>query len=815
MSLLPELSTSDLRKACDPGHFDFDTTEEVEPLQGIIGQERAVKATGFGLQVQKTGYNIFVTGLSGTGKMSYTRSIITEVASRQNSPDDWCYVYNFNDPTQPQALRLPCGRGHEFSDDLSELMGELKVEIPRAFASDDYDKQKNDIIREFQDRSTELVEQLTQRAAAQGFGMRRTSTGFVTVPLIDGKVITSEEYENLDSSLKEEIDRKSTNVQFEIRDTMRRVQQAEKEAREKIKQLDAQVGLFAAGHRIAAIKEKYQDYPQVLNYLEALKQDLLKNIDIFRADEEENAPMPWLRRGQGAELQKYQVNLLIDRRCCQGAPVEVETNPTYYNLVGRIEHENEFGMLTTNFSMIRPGALHRANGGYLILQARDVLVNPFSWEALKRVLKTGLLTIENMGEQYGLVPLASLKPQAIPANVKVILIGSPYIYHLLLHLDEDFRKLFKIRVDFNTEMDHNAENVRKLTQFISFHCREDSLRHFDRGAVAKVMEYSSRLAEDQNKLSTRFNEIVEILYEADAWAALEGAPLVGADHVMRAIEEKHYRSNAIEERIQEMFRRGELMVDTDGKVVGQVNGLSVLDVGDYVFGQPSRITAVTGVGQRGVVNIEREIKMSGNIHSKGVLILTGYLSYKYAQTSPLTLSASICFEQLYSGVDGDSASSTELYALLSSLSGVPIDQGIAVTGSINQKGEIQPVGGVTYKIEGFYKVCQAKGINGRQGVIIPHQNVHNLMLSEELVEACGSGQFHIYPVRTVDEGLEILTGIPAGELQDDGTYPPGTIHYMVTEKLKAFRRGLLNKDQGEKGSVPDHSSEDDGPESGS
>jgi lon-related putative ATP-dependent protease len=792
-----EVPAENLRRVCDPQQFSFSSTEEVEPLKGIIGQERAVRAMEFGLQVQKPGYNIFITGLTGTGRMSYARSIVNEVAAKLPTPEDWCYVYNFRDPSQPKVLGLPAGKGYLLSQDLEEFIEELKVEIPRAFASDDYEKQKNDIIREFQDRSNQLMEELTQRAAAQGFILRRTSTGFVTLPMVEGKPLSPEEYEALPPEVKEEIDRKSTSLQFDIRETVRRVQQAEREAREKIKKLDAQVGLFCTEHRIEALKEKYQEYPQVLQHLEDLKQDILANLDLFRGEEDEQHTPPWVRHSRTSALQKYTVNLLIDRRNCCGAPVVVENNPTYYNLMGRIEHENEWGILSTNFMMIRPGAIHRANGGFLIFQARDVLVNPFSWEALKRVLKTGQLTIENMGDHYGLVPLATLKPQPIPVKLKVILLGTPWLYYLLYQFDEDFRKLFKIRVDFDVEMERNAQNELKLAQFISFHCRQQNLRHFDRGAVATVIEYSSRLAEDQEKLSTRFNELVEILYEADAWAALEGSKYVGARHVQKAVEEKHYRSNRVEEKIQEMFARGELLVDTDGRVVGQVNGLSVVDLGDYVFGRPSRITATTGLGQRGVVNIEREAKMSGSIHSKGVLILSGYLLEKYARDVPLSLSASLCFEQLYSGVEGDSASSAELYALLSSLAEVPIDQGIAVTGSINQKGEIQPVGGVTAKVEGFFRVCRLKGLTGRQGVIIPHQNVRHLMLSEEVVEACRQGLFHIYAVRTVDEGLSILTGLPAGERQPDGSYPPGTVHYYVLEKLKAYHQRLQAEEKGE------------------
>ena len=500
---------------------------------------------------------------------------------------------------------------------------------------------------------------------------------------------------------------------------------------------------------------------------------------------------------------KFQVNLLVDNMNTQGAPVVVETNPTYYNLIGRVEYENRMGMVSTDFTMIKPGALHRANGGYLILNARDVLTNPMAWEALKRVLKTKLLYIENMGEQFGMVTMASLKPQPIPVTVKVILIGNPLIYQLLFNNDEDFHKLFKIRADFDVVMDNTAENRQKLAAFISSAVRRDKLNHFDHQAVAKVAEYCTRITGTQKKLTTRFNEVVELLTEADAWSRLADSEVVTVAHVRKAIEEKRCRANIYEEKLQEMFQEGTILLDTDGEKVGQVNGLAVLAVGEYMFGKPSRITANTFLGRGGVVNIERETKMSGTTHSKGVLILSGDRGQKYAQERPLTLSASLTFEQLYDGVDGDSASSTELYAILSSLADLPIKQYIAVTGSVNQKGEVQPIGGVTQKIEGYFAVCKLKGLTGKQGVMIPYQNVPDLVLNDEVRDAVRQGQFHIYPVRTIDEGLEILTGVPAGAVQPGGMYRGDTVHGRVTRKLREYTETMLKLGKAAEGKALD------------
>ncbi len=537
------------------------------------------------------------------------------------------------------------------------------------------------------------------------------------------------------------------------------------------------------------LKDKYREIPKVVEYLEGVKEDVLQHLDEFRSGGTDQMPFPWIKKTMVAE-ERYQVNLLVGHNENSGAPVIIEKNPTYYNLVGKVEYESQFGMLSTSFKMIKPGALHLANGGYLILQAMDLFTNFQSWDVLKRVLKNKELQIENIQEQIGLVSMSTLRPEPIPINVKVIVIGNPNIYSILYHYEEDFRKLFKIKADFDIEMERNTDNIRLMGSFISNQCRQEGLRHFDRSAVSRVIEYSSRLAEHQEKLSTRFNDLIEIIHEADGWAAHDNSIIVTFEHVKKAFEEKVYRSNKIEKKMQDLFREGKVLIDVEGKIVGQVNALSVIDMGDYTFGRPNRITAATHLGRSGIINIEREVKMSGRIHDKGVLILSGYLASKYAQEIPLTLSATLTFEQLYSGVEGDSASSTELYALLSSLSEVPLRQDIAVTGSVNQKGEIQPVGGVNEKIEGFYAICKIKGLTGRQGAIIPHQNINNLMLTDEIIKAVEEGKFHIYGVKNIDEGIEILTGMPAGDKKEDGTYPEKTINYLVDKKLRYYNKAI-------------------------
>lgn len=789
-----ELKAEELRFTCQDDLLAFETTETVPPLEVMVGQERAVKAMEFGLFTKSSGYNIYVSGLVGTGKMTYAKAAVTKVACSEPSPSDWCYVNNFENPGQPIALSLPAGLGSVLRQDMQELVDDLKNNIPKVFNSDDYEQAKTTIVKKFQDARSVIMDAFNQRAEQLGIMPQWTTTGFAGLPLENGKPVTPEEFQQYDREKREELEKKMLAVHEKAMEAVRQVQQLERETREQLKGLDAKIGLFAVGHLIDEVKAKYQEYPAVLSWLEAVTQDVVKNIGDFKptSAEEENNPLLMFKKSmQEAVKDKYQVNLLVDHREIKGAPVVVEINPTYYNLVGRVEYEARMGVVNTDFSMIKAGALHRANGGYLILNMKDVLTNIGAWEALKRVLKTRKIVIENLGEQYGMLAMASQKPQPIPLNVKVILVGNAQLYHMAFNYDEDFRKLFKVFADFDTQMENNPVNIGKLAGFVSSTVQREHLKHFDRQAVAKVVEYATRMSGSQDKLTTQFNDIVELLCEADTWATMVESPLVRAEHIRTAITEKRNRYNKYEERLQEMFAEGKLLVDTDDEKVGQVNGLAVLSVGEYMFGKPSRITANTYLGRSGVINIERETKMSGTSHSKGVLILSGYVGQKYAQRNPLTLTASLTFEQLYDGVDGDSASSTELYAILSSLSGVPIRQYIAVTGSVNQKGEVQPIGGATEKIEGFFAVCKLKGLTGRQGVMIPYQNVNNLTLNDEVVAAVAEGKFHIYPVKTIDEGIEILTGVMAGEADAEGHYPEGTIHHKVGRKLQEYTETLI------------------------
>ncbi|MCX8131348.1 MAG: AAA family ATPase [Clostridia bacterium] len=784
-----------LRNECDPSMFSFSDTSEVEPLHEIIGQERAVKAMEFGLKIKIRGYNLYLSGATGTGKTSYAQNYIKKIAATEKVPDDWCYVYNFDKPNQPTAINLPAGMGKVFQKDMDEFIKILKQEITKAFDSEDYETEKSSIEKEYESKRDVLIEKLNEDAEKQGFKVKTTNAGIYFLPVIEGKTLSEQEYGELDEQLKQELSEKSSIIQRETMEIIRKLRNIEKEAEERVAEWENKIALFAVGMHINDLKEKYSTYEKINTYLEKMQEDILSNLSDFREeeadDEQQQVIIPWVKSNTESATDKYKVNLLVDNSELKGAPLITDFNPTFYNLLGKLEYENEFGTMTTDFTMIKGGLFHQANGGYLILQAKDVINNVQSWESLKRVLKTKQISIENMKEQMGLVAVSALKPEPIPVNIKVLLVGSEYLYQLMYEYDEDFKKLFKIKVDFDEEMDRNEENVMRLAQFVSSFCNREDTLHFDRTGFAKVVEYSSRLVEDQSKLSTRFNDLVEILCESCAWAEIEGSTVVTKEHVKKAFIEKGNRSNKYDKKLLELLEDGTIMIDTSGEVIGQINGLTILDMGDYVFGKPSRITANTYMGESGIVNIEREVEMSGTSHTKGVLILSGYIGQKYAQEIPLSLSGSLCFEQLYSGVDGDSASSAELYAMLSSLAEVPIKQSIAVTGSVNQKGEIQPIGGATNKIEGFFELCKLRGLTGDQGVIIPHQNTKNLVLNDEVVDAVKAGMFHIYPVKTIDEGIEILTGVEAGDKKEDGTYAEDSINYKVYEKLRRFAKTVV------------------------
>ncbi|MEC9489215.1 MAG: ATP-binding protein [Halanaerobium sp.] len=793
--MLKQLKVEQLRASCDPEIFSFTTTAEVKNYtEGIIGQNRAVKAMDFGLKVEQKGYNIYMAGITGTGKTTYAKALIAEEAKEEEKPADWCYIYNFNEPEKPQALCLPAGVGCNLKVDMEKLIEELKGDIPKIFESEEFEGQRNKIMEKYQGLSREILEGFENELGQDGFMLQRTGKGILTVPLVDGEPMKQEDLQNMDSEERKAFQEKTREIQGEMDDVMRKIRNLEIKARKEIERLEEKAALSVVKPVINHLREQYEEYQGIINYLEAVQDDIIKHLEYFKREEEdkEEALLNALRMPRDESFfTRYQVNLLVNNAEVDGAPVVFETNPTYYNLFGKIEGKSQFGTVTTDFTMIRSGAIHRSNGGYLILQARDILTNPYSWETLKRTLGNEEIRVENIGEQFRTIPITTLKPEPIPLDLKVILIGDPLIYQLLYHYDPDFKKLFKIKAHFDDSMERDEENVNKFASFIAALCQREGLKHFNAGAVARVIDYSSKLAGSKDKLTARFNEIVEILYEANTWAELAGSDTVERSHVQKAIREKIYRSNLGEERLQDMIDRNKILVDTEGSAAGQINGLSVYRTGDYSFGRPTRITARTYLGKKGVVNIEREADMSGKIHNKAVLILSGYLGGRYAAEYPLSLSATLAFEQSYGGVEGDSASCAELIVLLSAISGLPIRQDLAITGSMNQWGKVQPIGGVNQKIEGFYKVCQGRGLTGEQGVVIPAQNVEDLMLDEEVIAAVEAGDFRIYAVEEIDGAIELMLGLDAEKVHEQ-------VNARLARMAEEAERYLSGEKDGEK-----------------
>jgi predicted ATP-dependent protease len=780
-----------LRWVCDPEQLDFATTDDLPELEGTIGQERALRSIDFSLGMSECGFNLYVSGEAGTGRTSSIMTILKKRAKQEPAPSDWCYVNNFKSPDNPVALALSAGMGNELEKDMQVLLSGVRADIPKALESKEYESNKTAIVQEQQEQNNTMFSALEQEAKEKGFALQRTVSGLVMVPQKEGRNFTQEEYDALPADEQAKIDAVGSELKEKLTDLVSQIRENEKEVKDALANLDRNLGLSAVGHHIEPLKKKYVEFPRVITYLEDVQEDILLNLEDFKGTQQQ-PPFPGLKLpAQTPSFERYTVNLLVDNCEQCGAPVVFEANPTYNNLFGRVDHVMQVGgVATTNFTLIKSGALHRANGGYLVVNARDVLLSPFSWDALKRCIRNSEIKIEDILEQYRIITMVSIKPDPIPMKAKIIMIGSPWIYYLLFYMEPDYRKFFKVKADFDSRVNSNPEVVKDYALFVSSHCKKENLLPFDRSAVAGIIEYSCRMVEDQGKFSTQFMEIADLIREADFWARRAGGTAVTGAFVKQAVEEKIYRSNRVEERLQELFDEGTLLVDTSGGEVGQVNGLSVMTMGDYTFGRPSRVTARVFLGRGGMVNIEREVKLSGPIHDKGVLILTGYLGGKFAHDKPLSFSASICFEQSYEGIEGDSASSTELYALLSVLSGAPIRQGIAVTGSVNQLGMVQPIGGVNFKIEGFFAVCKAKGLTGEQGVMIPRSNVRNLMLKDEVVEAVRDGKFHIWSVETIDQGIGILTGIPAGERQADGSYPEGTINRMVDTRLREMLESM-------------------------
>jgi len=781
------LSQEELCWKCDAAQLEFASTAELPPLEGTIGQDRALTAIEFGLGMAHDGFNIFILGEPGSGRASTIRKILKQRASQQVSPDDWCYVHDFDQPDRPVAFSLPCGTGQQLRDAVEELVVQLAEEVPKLFESKEYDQQKNKITSEHQERNKQFFQELEEEASRQGFILQRTVSGLVLVPVHGDHPLSQQEYDELSDADREEIDRKGNRLHEKLNDVMRKVRDSEKEMRKAIDEMEQEMLDYTLGHHFEDLETKYEEHEAVLRHFEGCKKDIVGRLDELRPGAQQ-VSIGNLKIGgqQEVSFDRYRVNLFLDNGRTEGAPVVYESNPTYFNLFGRVEHIIQMGNASTNFTMIKPGALHRASGGYLILDCREVLINLFTYEALKRCIRHGEIRIEDITEQYRFFATVTLKPQAIPLDCKIILIGTPQLYYLLYRFDPDFRKYFKVKADFDRMMDNTWENIQQYALFIASKCNEEGLCHFEPRGVARVVEFSARLIEDKQRLSSQFLEIADLIREAGYYAQRHGRDLVSSEDVELAMEARIYRSNKIEERIQELIEEGTLMVDTDGGQVGQVNGLTVYQIGDFSFGRPARVTVRTFLGKAGMINIEREAKLSGAIHDKGVLILTGFFGSRFAQERPLSFAASICFEQSYGGVDGDSASTTELYALLSSLAEVPIRQGVAVTGSVNQRGQVQAIGGVNEKVEGFYAVCKAQGLTGRQGVVIPRANVKNLMLKQEVRDAVAQGAFHVWAIEHVDHGIELLTGIPAGERQADGSWPEDSVNGRVERRLQAM-----------------------------
>ena len=758
-----KVKVEDLKFNCSLDNIDFKTTEDIKSSEGIIGQERAVSSIEFGLKMKHKGYNIYISGVGGIGRTSYAKYLINKNIKFNNNLKDWVYVNNFKNSNEPIALSFNSGTGKVFKNDIEDIIEKLQVEIPKIFESKEYESHNRLLMTELEDGIQNIIDELNEFARPKGFKFEITERGLMSIPIRqDGSLMEDGELGNLTPTEIRELRERGLKLNKDSKEYIDRIKNCENIYKNKISELDRNVGRSLVGFYGQYLLDKYGEDKKVSKYINDLCNDIVNNIYKFKKDNQndDSKAMALLGIMAGKKddkfLNKYKVNLFIDNSECKDSKIIVENNPTYYNLTGCIEYKNEMGSLTTSFMEIKPGALHKANGGFLIINVKDLLSNAFSWDCLKRTLKTGKISIESLNKQYGYVVTSTLKPEPIDLDLKVILIGDYYYYSILYNYEEDFRNLFKIMADLDVEISNNKDNIYKTIQFISEKCKEFNLKPFDKSAVERIIEYSCRISDDKDKLSAKLNKIVDILYEADVISDNSQSYVTRCD-VEMAIRQKIYRNNKYEEKLNEMFRDGTLLIDLDGKKVGQINGLAVMGTGEYSFGKPSKITASTYRGRRGVINIEREIKQSGSIHDKGVLILNGYLGERYGKERPLSISTSITFEQNYNGVDGDSASSTELYAIISSMGNIPIKQYIAVTGSVSQKGEIQPIGGINEKIEGFFDICKIKGLTGKQGVIMPIQNIKNLLLKDEVVEAVKQGIFNIYAISSIDEGLEILT----------------------------------------------------------
>jgi lon-related putative ATP-dependent protease len=781
-----ELSAKDLRLHIDPKSIHVDTTKEVRaPARGLVGQERALEAIKFGMGMTDPEYNIYVAGATDTGATYIARMLLEEAAKKEPPPPDWCYVHNFSESDKPRALSLTPGGAKELGKAMDNLVEALQTSVPAAFASDDYQYNEQVLRKEFEHKRRQIIDALREKVEAEAFLLRVDSQGISIIPGKDGKVIPPEELAEYTPEEKKALRDRGDKLSVEMNQAMLDIGKLEADYLEQRKQLHEKVALSVAEKAMKRILQRFKNEPQVVQYLQEVQEDILEHIHDFRKGPEEKAAQgPMAGKAPGDNSNKYKVNVLISNPKATGAPVVYASNPTYPALFGRIEKEAIFGALVTDFTMIKPGALHEANGGYLVLKAGEILRWYYAWEALKRAVRHKEVKIEDLSEMFGFMATKTLKPEPIPLNVKLVLTGDPYLYELLYIYDDRFKQMFKIKAHLDDQTDRNRASVRQCVQCMARFCEEENLKHVDRTGIAKLIEYSLELTGNKDKMTLRLGMIADILKEANYWTNQEKAEYTSAAHVEKALEKKKYRASLVEERVQELVKKDILWVETDGYKVGQINGLSILQTGDHFFGKPGRITANVSMGKEGVITIDRQSRLSGKIHTKGVIILSSYLREHFAEDKPLALTASLCFEQTYGMVDGDSASSTELFALLSAIADVPIFQSIAVTGSVSQKGEIQPVGGVTRKIEGFFDICKHKGLTGSQGVIMPEKCVKDLMLKQEVVEAVKGGRFHVYPIKTIEEGVHILTGMKAGRRGKSGDYPKGTLFRLVDDRLK-------------------------------
>jgi lon-related putative ATP-dependent protease len=790
-----ELTYKDCRNFCPELQFKCKTTEELSPLADIIGQDRAARALHFGLSIQNPGFNVYVSGVPGTGRKTAITNFVKEMAKKTPVPSDWCYVNNFHNPSQPNAIPVPAGMGIELKTEMEKLASGIGQALREAFESNEYAQRRQSTLKKIQQDRSDFIDSMNKLAGDAGFQIVQSPIGLMLAPVVNGQPINEEQISQQPLKAQKEIERKRQELQNEVQKSLIQLREIDRKAEEMVNKLNREVAAFVLQPRLLGLRKKFKDEKEVLEFINNVEEDILNNLGPLLQAEAPPQPNPLgIPLPQDGPKRNYGVNLIVDNSSLKGAPVEIEMNPSYFRLFGAAEKEARFGALFTDYTMVHAGAAHRANGGYLVLPVEALFLDPLAWPALKQTLANGKLEIEEPAARMGYMITKSLRPEPIPFKAKVILLGDPYAYDILYSLDKDFRELFKVKAEFDINMDRSDENVEKYAAFVCTLCQKESLLHVDPSGLSAIIEYSSRLVEDQHKLATLFAEVANVIREADFYAKQDTSENISREHINKALEEKVYRSNMIQKKIQEAIGKKLILIETAGEKVGQVNGLSVVGVGDYAFGMPSRITASVGVGKDGIINIEREIAMSGPSHSKGVLILGGYLNDIYAKEKPLSLTAKLTFEQSYSGVDGDSASSTELYALLSALSGKPINQSIAVTGSVNQKGEVQAIGGVNFKIEGFFEVCKILGLTGDQGVMIPESNAQNLMLKDEVLDAIKKKMFHVWSVATIDEGVELLTGTNAGSKRKDGTFEPDSINDLVqsslndmADKVKEFR----------------------------